>query len=75
MAPVVHGLEVKYCGQVEFSYLDIDDQDTQVFKESLGFLYQPHLFLLDENGAVIAQWLGYVSGEELDAAISNAVGQ
>jgi hypothetical protein len=75
MAPVVHGLETKYCGQLNFVYLDIDDGGTNAFKTSLGFVYQPHLLLLDPEGNIITQWLGYVGEAELEAAILNAVGQ
>jgi hypothetical protein len=68
MAPVVHGLEAKYHEQMVFSFLDIDDDDNETFKRTLGYRYQPHLFLLDAEGIIIKQWLGYVSGEELEAA-------
>jgi hypothetical protein len=75
MAPVVHGLESKYCDQVVFSYLDIDDNSTFSFKEALGYVYQPHTFLLDAEGNIITQWVGYVEGDVLEAAILDAIGQ
>ena len=73
MAPVVHGLEAKYTAQMQFSYLDIDDGNTFRFKQGLGFLYQPHLFLLDPQGNIIKQWLGYVQEAELESAILDAL--
>lgn len=73
MAPVVHGLEGKWQGQVEFSYLDIDDSRTDPFKQQLGYQYQPHFFLLDAQGNVVEQWVGFVEGETLDRAISDLV--
>ena len=75
MAPVVHGLETKYCGQLNFVYLDRDDPDTNPFKEALGYTYQPHTFLLDPDGNVITQWVGFVGEAELEAAILGAIGE
>jgi len=69
----VHGLEQQYGSQVNFVYLDIDDPATESFRRQLGFRVQPQLFLLDKDGAVIQQWLGLVSREELEAALQQAV--
>ena len=73
MAPVVHGLEAKYIDQMNFVYLDIDDDQNAAFKRSLGFRVQPHFFLLDAEGNVIKQWLGKVSAEEFEAAFADAL--
>lgn len=70
MAPVVHGLEAKYNGLVEFVYLDIDDPATNSFKQQLGYFYQPHIFLLDGEGTIVEQWVGFTSEGQLDAALS-----
>ena len=75
MAPVVHGLESQYCDQVNFVYLDIDDNSTFSFKEALGYVYQPHIFLLDPEGNIITQWVGFVDGETLEAALVDAIGE
>ena len=69
----MHGLEQQYGSQVNFVYLDIDDPATESFRRQLGFRVQPHLFLLDKDGAVLQQWLGLVSREELEAALQQAV--
>jgi thiol-disulfide isomerase/thioredoxin len=69
LAPVVHGLEAEYGSQVNFIYLDIDDRDTEPFKQELGYRYQPHLFLVDADGNILQQWVGRVSGDELERAI------
>ena len=71
----MHGLEGQYCDDVNFVYLDVDDNATQQFKNALGYVYQPHLFLLDRDGNILNQWVGYVQGEELESAISNALSQ
>jgi len=61
MAPLVHGLEEQYGNQVRFIYLDIDDPANKAFKEELSYRYQPHFFLIDGEGIIIDQWVGYVS--------------
>lgn len=73
MAPIVHGLEDEYQEQMNFVYLDIDDPATSSFKKQLGYRVQPHFFLLDENGAILKQWLGRVSEEELRENIEAAL--
>ncbi len=71
MAPVVHGLEAEYAGKVDFVYLNIDDPATTPFKKQLGYIYQPHLFLLDGQGNLLQQWIGFTSEADLDAALSS----
>jgi thiol-disulfide isomerase/thioredoxin len=75
MAPTVHGIENIYAADVNFIYLDRDDPATQPIRDQLGYVYQPHFFLLDPNGTVLGQWRGYVKGEELQAAIVAALDQ
>jgi hypothetical protein len=71
----VHGLEAEYGDRVNFIYLDIDDRNTNPFKQQLGYLYQPHLFLVDGDGAVLQQWVGFVSRDELEGAILDSLDQ
>lgn len=71
LAPVLKNLENKYKGKIQFIYLDIDDPKTNPFKQALGYQYQPHLFLIDGEGKVLMQWVGYVAEEELDAVLSS----
>lgn len=71
LAPVLKNLENKYTGKIQFIYLDIDDPKTNPFKQALGYQYQPHLFLIDGEGKVLMQWVGYVAEEELDAVLSS----
>ena len=68
MAPMVHGLEAKYFGRIKFSFLDADDPATLDFQRTLGFRYQPELYLLDASGQVLQKWVGFVSQEELEGA-------
>jgi len=70
----VHGLEAEWGEQVNFVYLDIDDPATEPFKRELGYRVQPHMFLLDGEGKVLEQWLGYVEGGVIEAALQQATG-
>lgn len=72
MAPTVNGLEDLYREQVTFVYLDRDDPATQALRDKLGYIYQPHFFLLDGSGIILAEWRGYVDGEVLQQAIVEA---
>ena len=66
MAPMVHGLEAKYFGRINFVYLDADDRNTQSFQQQLGFFYQPEIYLLDGDGTVLKKWVGFTSEQELE---------
>ena len=66
MAPMVHGLEAKYFGKIQFTYLDADDPATIDFQQALGFYYQPEIYLLDGNGTVLKKWVGYTSQEQFE---------
>ena len=73
MAPVVHGLEQAWGDAIRFVYLDIDDPRTEPFRRQLGYVVQPHLFLLDGEGRIAEQWLGPVSAEELESAFHSII--
>jgi len=75
MAPTVHGLEQIYGDRVNFVYLDRDDAATNDLRNALGYVYQPHYFLLDAEGNVLGNWTGVVPGETLQAAIETALVQ
>lgn len=70
MAPMVHGLEAKYAGQVNFFYLDADDPATRDLQREYGFQYQPYFLLLDSEGNVVKRWGGFVSEQEFEAAFA-----
>ncbi|RPI87164.1 MAG: hypothetical protein EHM40_23175 [Chloroflexi bacterium] len=73
MAPMVHGLEAKYSGRIQFTYLDADDPETFDFQRALGFQYQPEVYLLDADGNVLQKWIGYTSQEEFEAVFAQYV--
>jgi hypothetical protein len=70
----VHGLEAEWGDRVNFVYLDIDDPNTQPFKAALGYQYQPHLFMVDGDGTVLQQWVGFVDEGTLERALEAATG-
>jgi len=73
MAPVVHGLEAQYYGQIEFSFLDIDDPLSQPFKEQFSFTYQPMFVLLDSSGVPVKTGFGAVSTEEFATEFAKVI--
>ncbi|GAB4485764.1 MAG: hypothetical protein OHK0031_09850 [Anaerolineales bacterium] len=75
MAPIVHGLEAKYSGKINFYFLDADDPATDVFQNQFGFRVQPEFYLLDGSGTIIKKWVGAVSPDEFEAAFAAALGQ
>lgn len=73
MAPTVHGLEDAYGDEIGFVYLDRDDPATASFRETLGYIYQPHYFLLNPDGIVLGSWIGYTDSAILQDAIERAL--
>lgn len=73
MAPMVHGLEATYFGRIQFTYLDADDSRTRDFQRTLGFYYQPEVYLLDGNGNLLKKWVGYTSQEEFEEEFAKYV--
>ena len=73
MAPMVHGLEARYFGKIAFSYLDADDPQTEEFQRTLGFYYQPEIYLLDADGNVLQKWVGFTSEQELEQAFAQSL--
>lgn len=73
MAPMVHGLEAKYFGRIQFTYLDADDINTDSFQRELGFFYQPEVYLLDGNGNVLKKWVGFTSEQDFEVEFAKYV--
>jgi len=70
---MVHGLEAKYFGKIKFSYLDADDPATFDFQHTLGFYYQPEVYLLDGNGNLLKKWAGYTTPEQFEEVFTQYV--
>ena len=73
MAPMVHGLEAEYFGRIQFTYLDADDPRTRDFQQTLGFRYQPEVYLLDAQGNVLQKWIGYTSEAQFEEVFARYV--
>jgi len=73
MAPMVHGLEAKYFGKIKFTYLDADDPQTRDFQRTLGFQYQPEIYLLDGNGNLLKKWVGFTTAEQFETEFAKYV--
>ncbi len=73
MAPMVHGLEAKYFGKIKFAYLEISNPQTQEFRDTLGFKYRPSFYLLDADGNVLHQWIGYQTEEQFEEVFTKYV--
>ena len=73
MAPLLLGLEKEYKGRVNFVYLDIDNPTNNAFKQQLGFRMEPQFFLLDPQGKILKQWIGYVTVDQLRKAFDTAL--
>ncbi|HAV76920.1 MAG TPA: hypothetical protein DCX53_06150 [Anaerolineae bacterium] len=70
---MVHGLEAKYFGKINFVYLDADDIGTEPFRRTLGFYYQPEVYLMDGNGNVLKKWVGFTSEDEFESVFAQYV--
>jgi hypothetical protein len=78
MGPALNDLNARYGRQMNFIFLDIDDDETRPFQRELGWRIpqsgiQPNLFLLDEEGEVLKQWYQAVEKEELEQYILAAL--
>ncbi len=73
MKPIVNGLENEYGTQIEFVPVNIDDEASAALKQQYSFRYQPHFLLVDANGEVIEEWLGYTDPELFEQAFAAIV--
>lgn len=73
MKPVVHRLEQRYDGQIEFVYLDTDDRAVAPFMEEMEMIARPHFYLLDAEGNIVDQWLGPIKEEVFAHAFDAAL--
>jgi len=73
MAPIVHGLEAKYFGQLDFVFLDIDDNANADLMQEFGFRYQPMFVLVDGEGTPVKTWFGAVSAEDFEAEFAKVL--
>jgi hypothetical protein len=67
MAPVLNGLELKYTGRIQFTFLDVEDRRNERFKRTLGYTFPPQIFVLNAQGEIARNWKGYVRVQDLEA--------
>jgi thioredoxin-like negative regulator of GroEL len=73
MAPIVHGAEAEYAGQVKFVYLNIDDPAVDEYKEALPYRGQPTMVILSPEGEVLQTHYGYINEEQINALLDAAL--
>jgi thiol-disulfide isomerase/thioredoxin len=73
MAPIIAGLENEYSSRVGFVYIDIDNPASEPLQEILGFKREPHFFLLNGEGKLMSEWIGYATLEELRSKIEAVI--
>ena len=66
MAPMVHGLEATYYGRIKFTYLEISNPANKQFIDYLGFRLRPSFYLLDKDGKLLHQWIGYQNQNQFE---------
>jgi len=75
MKPVVHRLEQRYDGKIEFVYLDTDDPAVAPFMDEMDMIARPHFYLLDAEGNIVDQWLGPIKEEVFVQAFDAALAE
>jgi len=70
MAPIVHGLERKYAGTIDFIYLHTGEARTEEARRRLGFKSTPHIILTRADGTKVREWTGMVPEAELAAGLN-----
>jgi thioredoxin-related protein len=73
MASMVHGLEATYFGKIKFTYLEISDPLNSDFLEYLDYRIRPSFYLLDGDGNILHQWVGYVTQDQFESVFAQYV--
>ena len=75
MNPIVDGLGVKYAGQVNIVWQDVDDRATgeTILKHQVRGI--PTFVLLDSSDQVVGYWLGWQSPEVFEGAFASLLEQ
>lgn len=67
--PIVHGLERKYKGRIDFLYLHVSDQNTAAARAQLGYAATPQIMLLDASGRKVREWIGVIAESTLTTGL------
>ena len=67
---MVHGLEKRYAGRIDFVYLDAEDDKTAAVRDRYEFVGTPQFVLLDAQGKQVGKHLfGLLDEAVLTAAL------
>jgi thioredoxin-related protein len=67
---MVHGLEKRYAGRIDFVYLDAEDDKTAAVRDKYEFVGTPQFVLLDAQGKQVGKQLfGLLDEAVLTAAL------
>jgi thioredoxin-related protein len=75
MNPIVDGLGVKYAGQVDILWQDVDDPATGEMIRKHQVRAIPTFVLLDSSDQVVGYWLGWQSPEVFEGAFASLLEQ
>ncbi len=70
----MYELRQEYGDDIDFVLLDIDDPETMDAQRQYGFRVQPYFVLVDADGEVVSQWLGYNSPNVFEEAFAELLG-
>jgi hypothetical protein len=74
MIPMVHGLQQRYEGKVDFVYLNAEDEDTAAVRDKYEFVGTPQFVLVDAGGRQVGKQLfGLLEEAVLAAALDHLV--
>ncbi len=75
MIPMVHGLQKRYAGKVDFVYLNAEDDRTAAMRDKYEFVGTPQFVLLDAQGRQVGKQLfGLLTEPALIAALDALIG-
>jgi hypothetical protein len=69
---MVHGLQKRYAGRIDFIYLNAEDENTAAARDKYEFVGTPQFVLLDASGRQVGKQLfGMVDEAVLVAALDS----
>ena len=72
MLPMVHGLQKRYAGKVDFVFLNADEENTAAARDKYEFAGTPQFVFVDASGRQVGKQLfGMVEEAVLIAALDS----
>ena len=69
---MVHGLEKRYAGRIDFVYINSEDDNTAAVRDKYEFVGTPQFVLLDPRGKQVGEQLfGLLEEPKLIAALDS----